>query len=324
MEMPEELHNISRRYRNFALHEAQGNSAAYYRLAMSISSDVSALARIFELPEPKRQPNLVFACLRKYGLFERSAEFIEAFDHNRSELIADILCRRTQTNEPARCAALYLALTALPDPISLIELGASAGLCMIPDAYRYRFNDRLFIPSEGAVDGPIFDCALHGRESPARAQIEICWRRGVDLHPINLKNDHDVSWLETLIWPGQDLRLEQLRAAISVARKASPMVETGDLLSNLERLAAEAPDGSTKVVYHSAVMNYLEPQALHTFASMMKDIDAVWISIEDPRVFPGFVQHVDVSIPKGRFLMAVNGAPLAHNHPHGGDIVWFG
>ena len=39
-----------------------------------------------------------------------------------------ILARRTQTNEPARCAVLLPALAQLPQPLALIEAGASAGL----------------------------------------------------------------------------------------------------------------------------------------------------------------------------------------------------
>uniref|UniRef100_UPI00052682F8 DUF2332 family protein n=1 Tax=Nocardiopsis gilva TaxID=280236 RepID=UPI00052682F8 len=51
--------------------------------------------------------------------------------------------RRTQTNEPARCAPLHPLLTALPQPLTLIEVGASAGLCLYPDRYAYDTNGHL-------------------------------------------------------------------------------------------------------------------------------------------------------------------------------------
>ncbi|MFE1255308.1 DUF2332 family protein, partial [Streptomyces fungicidicus] len=50
-----------------------------------------------------------------------------------------MLARMTQTNESARCATLLPVLAALPQPLALIEVGASAGLCLYPDRYRYRY-----------------------------------------------------------------------------------------------------------------------------------------------------------------------------------------
>lgn len=37
-----------------------------------------------------------------------------------------------------RAAALLLVLAQLPGPLSLIEVGASAGLCLYPDRFTYR------------------------------------------------------------------------------------------------------------------------------------------------------------------------------------------
>jgi hypothetical protein len=50
------------------------------------------------------------------------------------------LSRRTQTNEPGRCATLLPALAALDGPLALIEVGASAGLCLHVDRYSYDYG----------------------------------------------------------------------------------------------------------------------------------------------------------------------------------------
>ena len=50
-----------------------------------------------------------------------------------------MLTRRTQTNEPARCATLLPALAQLPEPLALIEVGASAGLTLLFDRYSYEY-----------------------------------------------------------------------------------------------------------------------------------------------------------------------------------------
>ena len=72
-----------------------------------------------------------------------------------------MLERRTQTNEPARCALMLPLLAALPQPLALLEVGASAGLCLLPDRYGYDY------------DGPaprrrLADPALHARRATRR------------------------------------------------------------------------------------------------------------------------------------------------------------
>ena len=41
--------------------------------------------------------------------------------------------RATQTNEAGRCAILLPVLAALPQPLALLDVGASAGLCLYRD-----------------------------------------------------------------------------------------------------------------------------------------------------------------------------------------------
>src|SRR5690606_30803187 len=118
--------------------------------------------------------------------------------------------RRTQTNEPGRCAPLLAALERIPGPLALIELGASAGLCLGVDRYAYRFDDE---PQLG--DGsPVLTCATTGEGRAPRRIPEIVWRRGVDLTPLSLRDADDLSWLEALLPPDRPERLERLRAAV--------------------------------------------------------------------------------------------------------------
>ena len=148
-------------------------------------------------------------------------------------------------------------------------------------------------------------------------------RGGLDLNPIELDSADDVAWLETLVWPEQSDRLDRLRSAIAVARTVRPRVVKGDLLVDLPALAAQAPRDATLVVFHSAVVAYVADQAARDrFAETVRGLGAVWISNEVPMVFPSIGAGVDREKGRGRFLLAVNGEPVAWTDAHGASIEW--
>ena len=59
--------------------------------------------------------------------------------------------RSTKTNEPRRCAGLLPVLAGIAGPLALLEVGASAGLCLYPDRYSYSYDG---LPPLHPADGP--------------------------------------------------------------------------------------------------------------------------------------------------------------------------
>jgi hypothetical protein len=150
----------------------------------------------------------------------------------------------------------------------------------------------------------------------------VVWRRGLDRHPLDIHASDDVAWLETLVWPGQNTRLQGLRAAIDIARREPPDIVRGDLLTDLEPLMAAAPWDATLVVFHTAVLTYVAAaNDREDFAARMRAADAVWISNEAPSVFPLLAGRL-VSAGQGRFLLMQDGAPVAWCGPHGQSLEW--
>jgi hypothetical protein len=90
-----------------------------------------------------------------------------------------------------------------------------------------------------------------------------------------------------LIWPGEPDRLANFRASLAIARRDPPRIIRGDLRADLVRLAAEAPRDATLVVFHTAVLAYVESQEDRaSFARTVRELGAMWISNEAPGVFP--------------------------------------
>jgi hypothetical protein len=319
-----ETERIAGRYAVFAADEAQGISDIYERLALAVAASPELLGFLAGLPAERRQPNLFLAAVRQVCGVPADAEGLLACVRREPERISAVmLSRTTQTNEPARCAVLLPLLARLPGPLALIEVGASAGLCLIPDRYGYDYGAVAIAPATAGA--PVFPCAASGTVPiPARVP-EIVWRRGLDLTPIDLSSSADTSWLETLVWPGDEGRARRMHAAIEVARRDPPLVIRGNLLTDLSALMASAPKEATLVVFHTAVLVYVRGQDQRDqFAETVRRGGAVWISNEVPAVFPDLARHGPAARRQGEFLAMIDGRPVAWTNPHGRWIDWFG
>lgn len=319
----ESLVRLADRYRRFAADEARGVSPHYERLAEDIAASADILRFLIDLPPPRRQPNLLLAAATLIDGRPPDIASLTAMVASRAdELRATMLERTTQTNEPARCAVLMPLLAALPQPLALIEVGASAGLCLLPDRYGYDWGHARMAPA--SPHAPVFRCIATGPAPLPAGPPRVVWRAGLDLNPLDVASDEDAAWLEALIWPEQEERRRNLQAALAVARREPPRVVRGDLLHDLEPLMAEAPAEATLVVFHTAVLAYVTPpEARQRFVDTVRGSRAVWISNEAPRVFPDIAARASRSAPHWRFLLAVDGEPTAWTGPHGQSLEWF-
>lgn len=204
---------------------------------------------------------------------------------HKDDLRDEMSVRSTQTNEPGRCAVL-LPLLAAQSPIALLEVGAAAGLYLLPDLYRYDYRGRRVGPADSPVT---FPCEPRGSVPVPTDVPEVAWRVGVDLHPLDLTDPDTSRWLAALVWADDAEREARLRAAIQLASMDPPSVESGDLLNETARLAATAPADATLVVFHSAVMPYLSPEDRTRFIEIVSGLSAIWISFEGR----GVIQEID-------------------------------
>jgi hypothetical protein len=312
------------RYRDFATRVARAESPLYERLTAGVAGDPVILAFLDELPYPKRHPQLLLAAVRSLGgAPETCAELRAWVVEHRARLAERMLQRSPQVNDAGRCAPVLPLLASLPQPLALLEVGASAGLCLFPDRYRYELGDhRVGVPSS-----PVrLRCAVHGRPPLPAALPRVAWRAGIDLEPLDVWDEDDVRWLEALLWPGQVERTAQLRAAVAVARGEPPWLVRGDLNDRLLDMAGRAPAGATLVVIHSAALSYLDPAGRDRFAEQVRRLDGHWICQELPHVLPEVTRRVPRPPRVGHavYTVAMDGTPVAFASMHGDWLDWFG
>lgn len=277
--------------------EAQPTSPTWGALCRWVAATPAVLGRLDTLPGRKRQPNLFLGALKYFDApLEGGPALLAWLDQHWPEVERLILGRATQTNEPGRCRVLSPVLAGLPQPIALLEVGASAGLCLL--------TDRL-APEPG---------------------LAIVHREGLDANPLDAGDPDDARWLRALVWPGEDEREARLAVALELAAQDPPPVRAGLLPEDLPAALASLRDTAgrlhaTPVVMHSATLQYLARPERDEVERIIRDAGVRWVSLEGPTVLTSLKGRVPGD---GRpyFVLALDGEPVARCSPHGGWVDW--
>jgi hypothetical protein len=245
--------------------------------------------------------------------------FISLLAERHADVREIALARPVQTNEVGRAAVLAPAiLTATRGrPTRLLELGASAGLNLRWDAFRY----------EDVWGDPASPVQLVDRYDGApppfdQARIEVLERRGCDASPIDPSTEEGRLTLLSYVWPDQKERLSLLRGAIDVAGRIPATVDRAGAADWLEQTLEEPPPpGSATVVYHSIFWQYLPEDERARIRSLLAAAGArateseplAWISLEAERE----MSRLDATLwPGGKSRL------LARAGYHGRPVRW--
>ena len=322
-----DLDDVAARYDRFAREEAPGRSALYETWAGLARDEPAVTAVLARIRETHRQPPLVFAVSRLLGAPERPddawASWVVA---NADALVIGCEARSIQTNEPLRCAALLPALALIPGPIALVEIGASAGLCLYPDRYSYRY--RMPDGTVAAIDPPtgpsavVLDSAWSGGPPPT-ALPQIVWRAGIDLSPLDPADPRDRAWLEGLVWPGEEGRRERIAAAAAIAAAEPALLARGDATAPgvIAALAASAPPDATLVVTTPGVLAHVPRIGRRRVIDAARSAGR-WITLDAPSLHDGWATPVPRDWPGSRFALALDGEVLAAVDPLGASVEW--
>lgn len=315
------------RYARFAQDEAPGRSDLYAAWARGVAGDAGIAAILARIPATRRQPPLVFAVTRMLGAPEGRFESWAAWlRRHADEVVAEASRRRVQTNEPQRCAPLLAALATIPGPLALLELGASAGLCLYPDRYSYRYRTPHGLVALDPADGVspvVLESEVTG-DPPLRLP-EVVWRAGIDLDPLDAADAADRRFLTSLVWPGESGRADRVATALDVVAADPPLLISGDASDPEVLLAAVelAPAGATLVITTPGVLPHIPRAGRERLTATLRELGergVVWVTI-DPAGLHGWRHPVDPET-WGGFVLGRDGEALAAVDPLGSFVHW--
>ena len=322
-------------------------------LNLRISETPSVATLLQSAPDEQQLPVLLLAAVHYLVLSEPDLELAQwyptatdrpldtdpfpAFERlcvERQEQIREIVATRfVQTNEVGRCALFLPALGLVADehgPLSLVDVGTSAGLNLQLDHYRYRYSPGGTVGGQELVT---LECGTRGAVPVPTELPEITGRIGIDQHPVDLTHPDEARWLMACVWPDQADRFERIRAAIILAQHSPTDIRQADAITGLWSAVFDAADTGHPVVMNSWVLNYLtEPQRrayLAEIDSIGRRIDLSWVYAESPALcagipFPRQLEHDHLTA-----LMLAhwrNGVRtidhLGVAHPHGYWLHW--
>jgi hypothetical protein len=361
-------------FRGLAATVERDGGVVYPAICRGVADDDRVLSLLDRTPLPQRRPLLLLAAVHFLLLsgvdhplaahydtvakvrgtpFEPSATDVCALftafcEEHRRDLEQVIATRTTQTNEVGRCSALLPGLSHIASlydwavPLSLLDLGTSAGLNLLFDDYAYTYrsasDDRVRTagPSDSAVS---IECSARDDVSslPELRLPSMAERVGLDLSPLDPFSDDAVLWLLACQWPDNPSRFGRLRGALSNVRVSdkAPRLERGDMITDLPRVAASIAGATPLVVFHSWVAAYLDEVQQRTLAADVRALGAArpvhHLYCETPFETPGLptppspVPREGPDLATALVHIGPDGEPerLADTHPHGYWIRWW-
>lgn len=194
-----------------------------------------------------------------------------------------------QTNEVGRANALIVGLFAAVGrtgctKVRLLEPGASAGLNLLVDRFRFVNEGWALGPVESPV---ILSGGIHGGVRPA--EFEIVERRGCDLAAVDASSAEGRLRLRSFVWPFDVERHERLAGALRLAEESPPVVDQASASDWLaQQTARPGADDVVTVVWQSITRLYW-PEA------EVRQVDEIVARAADHSA----VAHVSMEYPSG-------------------------
>jgi len=230
-----------------------------------------------------------------------------------------------QTNEVGRACAIlpgFLLLARSGMPLRLLECGASAGLILWWDRFRYEGSDGAW----GDPGSPVrFTGVYEGPQPPLEGEVVVASRRGCDPNPLDPHDPEQRMQLVSSVWADQTERFRALESAIEIERSEPRLVDRAGANEWLPDRLRERADGVLTVVYHTVMLPWMTHDDRKRLPELLaeagegatEDAPLAWLRME-PYAWPEPVPH-QVWLqrwPGGEDRM------LARSGAHGRPVWW--
>ncbi|WP_182709043.1 DUF2332 family protein [Curtobacterium flaccumfaciens] len=340
----------------------QAVSPSYAAWARSL--DDSLVALLAEVPEQQRQPELFFAVARQLGADPSDPGALRALGlEARPALVTALASATVQANDPQRLAPVVPLFAALAErsarPLGLVDAGAAAGLCSIPDrvTLEYRTSESR-VPAERApvlssrpdssgrddhggargelvrmhtaVDEPAVRLVADVSgvlPAPASRPIRIGARVALDPNPIDLSVPGAFDRLVEAVPPEASDRTALMRAAASATLTVPPVRIRGALPGDLDRALDALPDDVEPVVLTTGTLVYVPGADRQRFVDRIRARGVHWIALERTGILRGVAatlpDDVDAADPDSFATVSLDGVAVAVSDPFGQRVRWF-
>jgi len=240
-----------------------------------------------------------------------------------------------QTNEVGRSAALLGGFLSVARefpglPLRLAEIGASAGLNLRWDRYRYESVGGGWGDPGSQVR---FADAFTGLSPPFDVAVDVEMRAGCDLAPVDPASEEGRLTLMSFVWADQVERFARLLGALQIAREVPAEVDAAGALEWLPRHLESPEPGTATVVFHSVVTLYFTPDERRRLAEMLEEAGAratreaplAWLRMEHPDTGdPAARGWSRLGKPEVRLTTWPGGLErlLARSAAHGPPVEW--
>lgn len=294
------------------------------------------LAGVFRIGLTGRAPELVefYPCLGGDRPAAEAWPVVREVLARHVDELQDSLQIAPQTNEVGRSAALLVALFEAVrrtgrSRVRLLEPGASAGLNLLVDRFRFVNPGWAFGPADSPV---VLTDAVVGPVVPQ--QFEIVSRRGCDLSPVDASSPEGRLRLRSFVWPFQIGRHERLSAALRIAEQWPVRVDragAGEWME--EQMSVPTSNDVLTVVWQSITRMYWPPDEVARVQAAVAEAGArlplVHAAMEYPQTGSGYGAELTIDGERvaegarqgGPVRLAVvgdHGVPVTLDHPHPG------
>lgn len=329
------------RYRTYADRIASV-SPAYAAWARSVDDDLVAL--LDEVPATQRQPELLFAVARRLGADPTDAGSLRALGREaRPALVAALTTATVQANDPRRLAPVVPVLAALAAatdrPLGLLDVGAAAGLCSIPDRVTldHRQRDRPdgapgpLVRVHTAVPGPAVHLVADVTGTPpgpAARPIRIGARVALDPNPIDPAAPGALERLVEAVPPEATDRTALMAEALRATLVEPPVRIRGRVPEDLDRALDALPDDCEPVVMTTGTLVYVPGAGRQQFVDRLRGRGVRWVALERTGILTGVAAtlppDVDPADPDAFATLSLDGRALAVSDAFGTRVRWFG